>query len=398
MDNGKPAIEGISMVFESPGERFAEKVLRSDTFQKFTDVSNYVRGVDIRYLSKNVKADEKQVPTFEFGRGELQDFVKDVQNATRFNGFSAFNDKLKRNLKHLAELEAKGIKLSNDQKIVKEQIERTSRTVAYIAAYTEAYFRDGKFFAVTLDETAMKEFIRAKLIASFPEVGSSPQLNQLVNDLIGDVPSEGSQYRLVGKVSETSFKTRGGTDYKFPAITATLKPGTKEFVTISKVDFVAVGADLIRVVFEAVGDALAGVPGVTEATGCKIKKDPDDPDVSLPVFEPENRQTLLTTDDFAMVNDYSNRIEGITSAVIGRVIRGVSWFSLNNESLAVLIETAVGVMAKKASEKVLWCGLCVMRKNNDDRKEGEASYPRGYGSRKDEKLVPARFVISGTGK
>ena len=100
MDNGKPAIEGISMVFESPGERFAEKVLRSDTFQKFTDVSNYVRGVDIRYLSKNVKADEKQVPTFEFGRGELQDFVKDVQNATRFNGFSAFNDKLKRNLKH----------------------------------------------------------------------------------------------------------------------------------------------------------------------------------------------------------------------------------------------------------------------------------------------------------
>ena len=78
--------------------------------------------------------------------------------------------------------------------------------------------------------------------------------------------------------------------------------------------------------------------------------------------------------------------------------RGVSGFPLNNESLAVLIETVVGAIAKKASEKVLWCGLCVMRKNNDDRKEGEASYPRGYGSRKDEKLVPARFVISGTGK
>ena len=264
--------------------------------------------------------------------------------------------------------------------------------MTYIASYTEAYFRDGKFYAVTLDEEALKKLIEDKLKASFPELSSSSEydFNKLVEGLIGIVPSEGGQYRLVGKISETSFKTRGGVDYKFPAITATLKPGTKEFVTISKVDFVAVGADLIRVILEAVGDELAGVPGVTEATGCKI----EDPNVALSVFEPENNQTFLNNDDFAKVNDYSNRVEGAVSTVIGRVTRGVSWFSLNNESLAVLIETAVGVIAKKASEKVLWCGLCVYRKN----KEGEDLYPRGYGLRKDEKVVPARFVISGTGE
>ena len=55
--------------------------------------------------------------------------------------------------------------------------------------------------------------------------------------------------------------------------------------------------------------------------------------------------------EFESVENWAGTIEGTTSAGVGRLIRGVSWFSLNNEALAGLIETAIGVTLRKAAER-----------------------------------------------
>ena len=156
------------------------------------------------------------------------------------------------------------------------------------------------------------------------------------------------------------------------------------------------GGDLVRVFLEAVGDALAGVPGVTEATGCKIQEMRD----RLPEFDPENPATKVKMEDFANVNDYANKVEAVVSSLIGRVVRGANWFSLNNESVAVLIETAVGVMAKKASEKVIWCGYCVAYKEGATMMERDPTgvisvVPYGIGRREGETKVSGKFEIVG---
>jgi hypothetical protein len=115
---------------------------------------------------------------------------------------------------------------------------------------------------------------------------------------------------------------------------------------------------------------------------------PDAKDLGLRVFNPDDPATKLKMEEFENVNEYANKVEGVVSAVTGRVIRGLNWFSLNNESLAVLIETAVGVMAKKASEKVIWCGYCVAPK------EGATTIvPHGIGRRQGETIVSARFEL-----
>ena len=383
-------ISGTSPLSKTPGGRSAINVLASPTLENFINVFNYVAGTSGKGLSKKVKfEDNNKVPVFEFDRRDLQTFAKDVQAGIRFDGLGQVNKAAKH---YLADLAKEGEKrtLTADERSQQQTLTLLERMTDYIELYTKAYFKDGNFVALDLDENSMKQFITEKLKPSFPGFDTNkPPWQNLINNLAKEAGCKDNKCRLVGKVSDMSFKTRGGVDYKFPAITVILQPGAEKLVTVSKVDFVGVGADLIRVFFEAIGDALAGVPGVTEATGCntQILKN-----AALPVFDPKDQETHLTTDDFSNVNTYANQVEAATSTVIGRVVRGASWFSLNNESLAVLIEAAVGVIVKKASEKVLWCGFCVWRKDNPSDK-GDAL---GLGKRSEqETVVTAKFVISG---
>ncbi len=46
--------------------------------------------------------------------------------------------------------------------------------------------------------------------------------------------------------------------------------------------------------------------------------------------------------------------EATVSAATSHLIRGISWFSLNNEAVANSVETLAGVTARKLSEKALW--------------------------------------------
>jgi len=343
----------------TPGGQSAMKALRSPTLQKIVNLFNYAAGY------------EQALPELEFDKKELGDFANNIQMTMRWDGFGQVHEKTKSLMRKT--LVVKAEKLANKEPVTREEslikeAESLNRLAAYLVAYTKAYFRNGRFAAVQLDDDAMKKFIAKQL-----EVNQDEQpWKDLLDDLVKKLPkaADGKHRNLFGKIEETSLKTRGGADYKFPAITATLQPGAGKFVTISKVDFVAVGADLIRVFLEALGDTVAGVPAMSDATGCNVQDD----NLRLTAFDP--KIMYLTEEDFADVNDFANRIEAATSVLVGRAIRGASWFSLNNESVAVLIETTTGVVAKKASEKILWCGYCVYRKD----KEKRINYPLGLGT------------------
>ena len=63
----------------------------------------------------------------------------------------------------------------------------------------------------------------------------------------------------------------------------------------------------------------------------------------------------MTAEHFASVNDEAAAAESMVGGVSGKLIRGISWLSLNNEAIAKAIETALGVAARKATEKLSWC-------------------------------------------
>jgi len=55
------------------------------------------------------------------------------------------------------------------------------------------------------------------------------------------------------------------------------------------------------------------------------------------------------------VNERAGAVESMVGGVVGELIQGISWLSLNNEAIAKAIETALGVTARKGAEKFAWC-------------------------------------------
>ena len=80
------------------------------------------------------------------------------------------------------------------------------------------------------------------------------------------------------------------------------------------------------------------------------------------------------------MNDRAGAVESMVGGVVGKLIRGISWLSLNKEAIAKAIETALGVTARKAAEKFAWCyAACGGRKGLPARIgapwEGETTIP-----------------------
>jgi multidrug efflux pump subunit AcrA (membrane-fusion protein) len=334
----------------------ANNLITSGVITKFEDLFNFVAHGPTATVSSLSKRSLGADIEIGFTRSELKQFSDDLETAVRFDAFTAAADVL-------TKLAAAARKDAPDH----ETYTVNARIATFAEAYTRAYFREGQFASLTLDQASLESFLTARVKAMLPTL-SDETVKGIVAKLIAEMPKPtDGKFPLFGKIGDASFKTRGGANFKFPAITATLKLGAPEPVVISKVDFVAVGADLLRVFLEAVGDGIAGVPGVSDATGCKTTR------VALQVFSPSDDVKRMSADDFGKVNEFANKAEAFTSAAVGRVIRGLSFFSLNNESIATLIETSAGVIVKKASEKVIWCGLCAYKQAKGTRVEDPVS-------------------------
>ncbi len=159
-----------------------------------------------------------------------------------------------------------------------------------------------------------------------------------------------------GKVG---FISRDGTTFKFPVDidlgsgNATQNPTQ----AISSVDHSQVGADIIRIILEAIRDGSLkecdALPAVDEsATGVKaglLRFYTDIPNQNC------KGQWKVADKDLGGIQARSYAAESMIATAAGKALRGGSIGSLDNEALARAAETAIGVMARHTTERVEWC-------------------------------------------
>jgi hypothetical protein len=284
--------------------------------------------------------------SFTMSKSGFRDWLDSAKNATELDGWAA----LSAHYVNVLVVEAQGIKgeptEADRQRLA--VVAQEALAASLMEAYTIAYFNGGQIFSVTLDPNDLYNQAESAVKKAFPKADTDTikRLAQsLVTQALGTKPGDDGLYHLLAKKTDGGFVTRGGASYVFPGINISIDPGGTTPVSISKIDLAQVGADLVRVWVEALGDAWAQVPGDPKSTGVAAK--------GLPLYDPT--KTSVTLEQFGYVNDWANSVEGPVGSATGQLIRGISWVSLNNEALAKLIETGVGVAARKATEKIAWC-------------------------------------------
>jgi len=324
------------MMAATAAARAAREVLSHSVQRKLIDVYNIARGVDSGALSD--VSTEGEVPEITIAVSEFNDYLDKLESATSSGSWDALDDEsayLDR--ARCPDEETNGCLSADDDR----------RQRAYIKSYFAAYFRHGHFFSGTIDVSKAKENLESRLKESFsgmeiPEADLK-ELSKRLGKSLGIPPSDGYVF---GEIASEGLVTRGGQNLQVPSVEARFVLG-EPGVARSQVDTMTIGADLIRVLLHAIFDAHDQLPGVSNSTGRSVAG-----------FElPENKEaeTHVSGEDFAAVETRASQIEAVTSAGFGRLIRGASFFSLNNEALATALETAVGAASRKYSEKVFWC-------------------------------------------
>ncbi len=114
----------------------------------------------------------------------------------------------------------------------------------------------------------------------------------------------------------------------------------------------SIGAELVRIFFEAIFDAHEGLPALsqsgTQATGLTLGSD-----YSLPLYQDPTGH--VSAADLTRIADINTGVALQTRLVIGRVISGIGPFSLNNPPLEDLLTEIITTSVRKATEKATWC-------------------------------------------
>lgn len=321
-------------------------VLNHPVQKQLNALFDIARGVPPRAFGKEVlrhSADEEAV-TITFSAEEFEDYERVIEAATLAGSWDAL------------EKEASLFRLSAE----------TARRSAYLKSYFEAYFRQGKFFKATLKTSELRDKLVAKSKEMLPGL-SEKEYETLASRLFSSFGADSESQYVFGAIQDDGFVTRGGQAVRFPAVELSVTLGDPR-PTITEVDYVAVGADLIRVLLHAVFDAQMRLPAVSNATGAALGG-------GLEV----NDGTVVDEMEFERIEMLAGQIEGVVAAGTGRLLRGASFFSLNNEALASAIETAVGVALRKQAEKAVWCWYAC--KFNESHRDAGDFAAIGFGDR-----------------
>jgi len=208
------------------------------------------------------------------------------------------------------------------------------------------YFRDGKIIKLTVDGTSLKNEWSKKLKGILPGLPDESTYNDVAESLLSELGLKDNSKVVWGKISDQGFVTRGGVKSQFPSIEATYDLASNESDT-TKIEYSVVGTDLVRVLLHAISDAHNQLPALTESSGTKVKVD------GLEIFD-ESKHGIKAA-EFDLIETRASQVEGVIGSGVGRLIRGASVLSLNNESLAQLIETSIAIASRKKSEKIFWC-------------------------------------------
>lgn len=298
---------------------------------------------------------------------EFVTYAKNLEKVTLIDGW--------RELEIAADKQAKT--LMGASPAARDEIVNAIRSeAAFLSTYMSAYFRKGHFYSVSLKREKLEAQLRERLRSESlnlvglqlpdcqddPEFVNTPERKktpeQLVNhysceidNKIGDLTkrlckagSTAGVCTMVSRISESGFVTRGGASFAFPIVDVSVDPLSDKKVSATRIDTGQVAQDIVRVAVEATGDALADVPAVIGSTACD--------NALLTCFDPA--ETGVTEDRFARVNDYGDRAEALSASVVGKMVRGVSWVSLNNEAIAKALETFISVGVRKVTEAATW--------------------------------------------
>jgi hypothetical protein len=323
-----------------PGAEHAMRALTSGTAQKMQD---------FYWAMLGVQRDGGAVSTLRLSATEMQTYSDAIQVAS---GNRAWRPAFFCSLARLQVAESRLIAAGDDQKVARDREVRALAAVAdwsiYVDEYMNAYFRSGQFFDFALDPKTPRADLVKELKArlGLSDAEAKALADKIIAELgNGDLGKDGKLHLLTKLAG--GFVTRGGKKLAFPDVDFTFTPFSENAFTVSKIDLVAVGADVIRVSIEAMGDSIAQLPGTKESTGCRS------PQHLLDCYDPANYS--VTAEQFASVNKDAAAAESMVGGITGKLVRGISWASLNNEAIARVIETALGVAARKAAEKLSWC-------------------------------------------
>jgi len=155
------------------------------------------------------------------------------------------------------------------------------------------------------------------------------------------------------RVTSRGFVDRNGTAFAFPGLSPDIlwDPAHSLHVSTTSFDSRRVSADLTRLFLEAFFDAAFQVPAVHSATALQVSW--KTPEQAYPEFDAAHPPISL--DALARVARDAMRAEAVVTSLVGKAVRGGGVFSLQNETLAAMLETAAGVMAKKLVEHEGFC-------------------------------------------
>jgi hypothetical protein len=327
--------------------------------------------------------DEKEI---RLSRKEFNRFMQTIAQTHHWKGFPSFRYNVKIKLKEID----KNIKEINEKnsgnrskkeladskkelaKLEKEKvaIKSLDKELKYIDEYLKAYFREGKFIKMEMEIKDIESLI-SKWIQDNTSLLGPEDINELFKKIFKELtgedydtaclkPDQDDQekcyFLVAGQLGNKKFVTRGGVAYATPHINLSMNLFSKTKLEVTEVDWNAVAADLSRVYFEAMGDAKIGLIAHPDSTLCEIR-----PDLC---YKTDNKK--LSQEEFDDAEKYSTKAETLVSTGVGKLIRGGYLFSLNNEAIAKLIETALGVTAKKMAAKIAHCIYTYEKPQNDN--------------------------------
>lgn len=343
----------------------AVAVLRDPTVVGLVNTSNQV-------LGGRAAGQPLRLPTDRAGWTNLH---RKLEDAALMDSWSALADSSRAYANHLRD--------TNGLQAARVEAGRLAKTAYYVREYIRAYFSGMQLFRIKVDLSQfterMEESIRKRLKKLDPEMDETeliekakeilakelkaairkllkkddlPKIDEIVEKLLAGQPVDVFGWGLgTDPDAPVGFTSRAGDNFQWPTVEVAIDASADNVVSWSDIDAKAIGSQLIRVFIEAVFDAQLGVPGVGSATGVQLKRE----EYRLQEFVAAEDGALgVTTEEFNAINDWGGRAEGVASSAIGQLIRGIGWISLNNEALAGLIETAVGVMVRKLVEAALW--------------------------------------------
>jgi hypothetical protein len=293
------------------------EVMRSPVRDKFDEIYNAMMDP---YSNKT---------TIKMDKRKLTYYCKELAKITANNGWGDYEFAASLNYAHALKQQANPVE--------KERAKKDFITAALFERDFSAYFRNGEFASVSIT--------LSNLIKRFPALQSYPPE---VKNEIEQALKKVEEKLVFGRIGDAGFVTRFGAKFQFPPMGFKIDPAAESVVSFSKVDYVEIGHDLIRVFLEALFDAASPLPAVSEATGVQAEV--------LRPFKPDQAPyEFISETDYTRMNEQANAVESGVSFTVSKVIRGMGVFSINNEAVETLIENIVGTIARKSFEKLNWC-------------------------------------------